>query len=197
MTSHPRRFVPAVLGLVVVLATFAAPLAGALGTVTLSQSVIPITADQQHATVTASWTGQKAKTLMFINVCGKSISDPTFNVALDCDDLTLLTPNGTADGAGSIQVDVFRGEESSQSNGWGCYAAGDDVPSGIKKNTTCYVRVTNNVISNKDDAVEAPFSFEVGGAVVPEAPVGVLLPVLGAVVAIGGFFFLRRRSSAV
>jgi hypothetical protein len=194
VTKRLRNIVP-VVGLAVALATFAAPLAGALGTVTLSQSVIPMTADQTTANVTATWTGQKPDTLIFITICGKPSSDPSFNVALDCDDLTTLTKNGTPDGGGSASVQVFRGEESSQSNGWGCYAPGDAVPQGIKKLTTCYVRVTNNVISNKDDATEAPFSFEVGGAVVPEAPVGVLLPVAGALVAVGGFFFLRRRAA--
>ena len=167
MTKRLRNIVP-VVGLAVALATFAAPLAGALGTVTLSQSVIPMTADQTTANVTATWTGQKPDTLIFITICGKPSSDPSFNVALDCDDLTTLTKNGTPDGGGSASVQVFRGEESSQSNGWGCYAPGDAVPQGIKKLTTCYVRVTNNVISNKDDATEAPFSFEVGGAVVPD-----------------------------
>ncbi|UDY37919.1 hypothetical protein [Dermatobacter hominis] len=189
-----RNIVP-VVGLAVALATFAAPLAGALGTVSLSQNVIPMTSDQTTADVTVNWTGQKVDTLIFITVCGKTISDPTFNVALDCDDLTTLTKNGTLDGSGSASVKVFRGQESSESNGWGCYGANDTPPSGVKKNTTCYVRVTNNVIGNKDDAAEASFTFEVGGAVVPEAPVGVLLPVVGALAAVGGFFFLRRRAA--
>lgn len=194
MTKRLRNIIP-VVGLALALATLAAPLAGALGTVTLSQSVIPVTTDQTTADVTATWSGQKPELPIFITVCGKSINDPTFNVALDCDDLTTLTKNGTADGGGTATVKVFRGEESSESNGWGCYGANDTPPAGVAKRTTCYVRVTNNVIGNKDDATEAPFSFEVGGAVVPEAPVGVLLPVAGAVVAVGGFFFLRRRAA--
>lgn len=194
MTKRLRIIAPAI-GLAVALATFAAPLAGALGTVTLSQSVVPMTESQTTADVTVNWTGQKANTLIFATVCGKSVKDPTFNVALDCDDLTTITKNGTPDGAGSVKVSVFRGEESSESNGWGCYGANDTPPAGIKKNTTCFVRVTNNVILNNDDAAEAPFTFEVGGAVVPEAPMGVLLPAAGALVAVGGFYFLRRRAA--
>ena len=195
MTTHSRKIALACLGAMLMLGSILTSSAGALGTVTVTPNPIPMTPDQKSATVTVKWTGQKPNTLMFVVVCGKSINDPTFNVALDCATLTLLTPNGTPTGANQLQLDVFRGAETSGDNPWGCFAPGDTAPAGITKYTTCYVRVTNNVISNKDDAAEAPFTFEVGGAVVPEAPIGILLPVFGALAAFGGFFFLRRRAA--
>jgi hypothetical protein len=105
------------------------------------------------------WNGQAANTLIFIDVCNKSITDPTFNVAFDCAPLSQLTPNGTANGSGNKLVEVFRGEEPSGDQLWGCYAAGDTAAAGYTKSTTCYVRVTNNVGSNNDADVEVPFTI--------------------------------------
>ena len=175
-------------------ASFAAP-AGALGTVTVNPNPVSFTTNQTEATATVNWTGQKPNQLMFISICKKTIADPTFNAALDCSALSELNPNGTASGAGSAQLTVFRGENPDGDSGWGCFAQGDTAPAGVTKVTTCFVRVTNGVLSNKDDASEAPFTLSVGGDVVPEAPLGVLIPVIGAVMVAGAFMVLRRRSS--
>jgi hypothetical protein len=175
-------------------ASFAAP-AGALGTVTVNPNPVSFTTTQTEATATVNWTGQKPNQLMFISICKKTVADPTFNAALDCSALSELNPNGTATGAGSAQLTVFRGENPDGDSGWGCFAQGDTAPAGVTKFTTCYVRVTNGVLSNKDDAAEAAFTLSVGGDVVPEAPLGVLIPVIGAVMVAGAFMVLRRRSS--
>jgi len=175
-------------------ASFAAP-AGALGTVTVNPNPVSFTTTQTEATATVNWTGQKPNQLMFISICKKTIADPTFNAALDCSALSELNPNGTPDGSGTAQLTVFRGENPDGDSGWGCFAQGDTAPAGVTKITTCFVRVTNGVISNKDDAAEAPFTLSVGGDVVPEAPLGVLIPAVGAVMVAGAFFVLRRRSA--
>lgn len=175
-------------------ASFAAP-AGALGSVTVNPNPVSFTTTQTEATATVNWTGQKANQLMFISICKKTIADPTFSAALDCSALSELNPNGTATGAGTAQLTVFRGENPDGDSGWGCFADGDTAPAGVTKLTTCYVRVTNGSINNKDDATETAFTLSVGGDVVPEAPLGVLIPVIGAVMVAGAFMVLRRRSS--
>ena len=194
-TMRVRKILLAMAGVVLLLGTGLAGTSGATGTVTVTPNPIPVTSNQTDATVTVNWTGQAANTLMFVEVCGKSIADATFNVALDCSMLSELTPNGTADGSGSVQLNVFRGENPDGDSGWGCFADGDTAPAGVTKYTTCYVRVTNNVKTNKLDAAEQAFTFQVGGDVIPEAPLTALLPVVGGAVALGAFFYLRRRSA--
>jgi hypothetical protein len=175
-------------------ASFAAP-AGALGSVTVNPNPVSFTTTQTEATATVNWTGQKPNKLMFISICKKSVSDPTFTAALDCSALSELNPNGTPSGAGTAQLTVFRGENPDGDSGWGCFAQGDTAPQGVTTFTTCFVRVTNDSINNKDDATETAFTLSVGGDVVPEAPLGVLIPVIGAVMVAGAFMVLRRRSS--
>ena len=69
------------------------------------------------------------------------------------------------------------------------------MPSGIA-NRGCWVYVTNNTSGNVTDAAESQLQFSVSGGAIPEAPIGVLLPVSAAVVAAGGFLFLRQRQRA-
>jgi hypothetical protein len=111
------------------------------------------------ANVTVNWTGQTPNRLMFVSLCVKSNSDATFTSALDCAPLSELNPNGTASGNGSVTFEVFRGAEPSGDLNWGCFAAGDTAPAGILKATTCYVRVTNTSVGNKDAAVETAFTI--------------------------------------
>ena len=161
----------------------------------MNPNPVSFTTTQTEATATVNWTGQKPNKLMFISICKKSVSDPTFTAALDCSALSELNPNGTPSGAGTAQLTVFRGENPDGDSGWGCFAQGDTAPQGVTKFTTCYVRVTNDSINNKDDATQTAFTLSVGGDVVPEAPLGVIIPVIGAVMVAGAFMVLRRRSS--
>ena len=119
---------------------------------------VPVAA-ADSTVVTVSWTGQRPRQLIFIRICNKPTVDPSFNDALDCSLLSEINPNGTADGSGSAQVSVFRGPEPGGDNAWGCFLADDAAPAGIQKSTTCYVRVTNTVVSNDDDAVDAAFTL--------------------------------------
>jgi hypothetical protein len=193
-----RKIFLALAGVVVLLGTSLVGSSGALGTASISPNPIPVVDGQLSATVTLNWSGQKPSTLISVRICRKSIADPTFSVGVDCSLASDITPNGTADGAGTVQYDVFRGENPDGDNGsgsWGCFAASDPPVTAVQKNTTCYVRVTNNSINNNADATETAYTFSAGAPVVPEAPLSILLPVLGGAVAVGAFFFLRRRTA--
>lgn len=190
-----RSLILALAGVALMLGTVLTGSSGAAGTITITPNPVTVTPDQQTATVTANWSGQSPNKLLFFRVCKKSITDASFSVSIDCSSLSEVNLNGTADGSGTAQIDVFRGENPDGDTGWGCFAEGDTPPQGIEKFTTCYVRLTNNVITNKDEAVEQAFTFTVGGDEVPEAPLGLLLPVLGGAVALGGFLVIRRRAA--
>jgi hypothetical protein len=129
------------------------------GPVALVPNPIAIATVGGTANGTVYWNGQAPNKLMFISLCVKSISDATFSAALDCAPLSELNPNGTPSGSGSATFEVFRGAEPSGDLNWGCFAAGDTAPAGITKATTCYVRVTNNNVNNKDAAVEQAFTI--------------------------------------
>src|SRR4029077_20066779 len=139
-----RKLAIALVGAAVILCSCLAVPASAASTVTVSPNPLPMTPSQTTATVTVSWQGQTPRTLMFVEICKKSISDSTFQEPFDCSLLSEINPNGTPDGANSVQFDVFRGETPDGDSGWGCFAEGDTAPAGIQKFTTCYVRVTNN-----------------------------------------------------
>lgn len=144
---------------------------GAVGSLTLSQSTVPVAAGS-YTPLRVNWIGQPANTPLFLIVCIKASADPTFNVAGDCSSLSEVTANGTGDGSGSAEIPVFRGVEPSGDNAWGCFADGDAVPPGIVRAPTCYVRLTNNVVLNNDDAVEVAFTVTGAGDPVDRGPLG-------------------------
>ncbi len=135
----------------------AAP-SGGTGGVTVTPAAVPVTKDGT-AKVQVAWTGQAPRTLMFVSVCRKPANDPTFQAGSDCAPLSELTPNGTPDGSGSVDLEVFRGPVPGGDLPWGCFAEADVAAPGIQKNTTCYVRVTNDVVTNDDAAEDAPFTL--------------------------------------
>ncbi len=139
----------------------AAPSAGT-GGVTIRPDPVVIARSGGTAAATVAWTGQEPRTLVFVRICRTSVSDPEFDEALDCSLLSEVTPNGTPDGSGSVQMDVFRGPAPEGDTGWGCFAPEDEAPPGVQKNTTCYVRVTNDVVSNAEDARDTPFTISGG-----------------------------------
>lgn len=173
-------------------ASIAAP-AGAVTTASATPNPIPVTADQTSATMTVSWTGAVSQQLMYVDICKKSTFDPTFDVSVDCSPLGSANPNGTASGSGTLaDYPVFRGADPGE-GAWGCFAPGDTAPAGIQKFTTCFVRVTDTSIFNSVNAKEVPFTFVVSDGVIPEAPLTILLPVVGTLAALGGFILVRRR----
>jgi len=190
-----RSVVLACVSATLLLGIAAVPSAGAAGTVTVTPNPVPFAPGQTSQPVTVNWTGQAANKVIYIDICNKLSSDPTFQPGQDCAPLSSQTANGNATGAGTISVDIFRGAEPSGDLTWGCFAAGDTAPAGITKSTTCYVRVTNDSLFNTNAAVDAPFTIPESGGVIPEAPMTILLPTIGGLVAVAGFFFLRRRQA--
>ena len=132
--------------------------ASAESSVSVTPDPIPVTAEQSAALVQVSWSGLEPRQLVFVDICKKSISDSSFIVAEDCGAYSGLTPNGSAAGDGSAELEVFRGQEPAGEL-WGCYAEGDTAPAGVVVYTTCFVRVTHTVASNLDSDSETPIRF--------------------------------------
>ena len=132
--------------------------ASAESSVSVTPDPIPVTAEQSAALVQVSWSGLEPRQLVFVDICRKSISDSSFIVAEDCGAYSGLTPNGSAAGDGSAELEVFRGQEPAGEL-WGCYAEGDTAPAGVVVYTTCFVRVTHTVASNLDSDSETPIRF--------------------------------------
>ena len=175
--------------------------AGAVTNPGVTPNPVPYTLGQQAVPeIDISWSGAVPGQVIYLDICKKSISDPTFKVSQDCSMLGGNAINGTQSGAGTHRHAFFYGADPAEEP-WGCFAADDTaVPSGVEKFTTCYVRITDTSISNNDADTEVPFTFvlEDGGPdpVVPEAPVAILLPAAGVRVALGGFVLVRRRQGA-
>ena len=193
-----RLVLKSLLGMLLALgvaAAVSAP-AGAASSVSVLPNPYPVAPNQvDNLEVTVNWTGLAPNKLVFIDVCKKSISDSSFNAFDDCGQISGITPNGTATGAGTVQLPVFRGQDPA-GEAWGCYAPGDVAPAGITKYTTCYVRVTDDVVTNTDSDSETALTFVETGGEVPEAPLTILLPVVGTLAALGGFVLIRRRQTA-
>jgi len=168
--------------------------AGAATTTNVTPNPVTVAPDQTTANVTVNWTGATTRTLMFLDVCKKSITDASFDFALDCGAFSGTTPNGTVSGSGSSVLEVFRGQDPA-GEAWGCYAPDDTAPAGVTKYTTCYVRVTDNVQSNNDNDSQQAFTFVESSGAIPEAPLTVLLPVVGLLAAMGGFVLVRRNQT--
>jgi hypothetical protein len=132
--------------------------ASAESSVSVTPDPIPVTAEQSVALVQVSWSGLEPRQLVFVDICKKSISDSSFIVAEDCGAYSGLTPNGSAAGDGSAELEVFRGQEPAGEL-WGCYAEGDTAPAGVVVYQTCFVRVTHTVASNLDSDSETPIRF--------------------------------------
>jgi hypothetical protein len=163
--------VPALAAAVLGVLAFAGPDAGAMGSARIAQNPVAV-ASGSYVEVRVDWSGQAARTLMFLSVCNRPSTAPGFEVGLHCSPLTGVTPNGTPDGSGSATVPVFRGPEPGGDLAWGCFAAEDPTPPGIERHETCYVRVTNTVVLNNDDAVDVPFTLTGVGAPPPAGPLG-------------------------
>ena len=132
--------------------------ASAESSVSVTPDPIPVTAEQSVALVQVRWSGLEPRQLVFVDICKKSISDSSFIVAEDCGAYSGLTPNGSAAGDGSAELEVFRGQEPAGEL-WGCYAEGDTAPAGVVVYRTCFVRVTHTVASNLDSDSETPIRF--------------------------------------
>ncbi|MEI7887199.1 MAG: hypothetical protein WCJ04_07385 [Actinomycetes bacterium] len=140
--------------------------ASAESSVSVTPDSISVTAEQSVALVQVRWSGLESRQLVFVDICKKSISDSSFTVAEDCGAYSGLTPNGSAAGDGSAELEVFRGQDPA-GEAWGCYAEADTAPVGVTKYTICFVRVTDTVVLNVDNDSETPIRFEGSGRVDP------------------------------
>lgn len=172
----------------------AAP-AGALSNPSVTPNPITVAPDQTVATIHVEWTGATPQQLIYIDICKKTIADPSFSASRDCAPVGGATQNGSADGSGSYELEIFRGQDPAES-GWGCFAPEDTAPAGVTKYTTCYIRTTENNLFNNDADTQTPFTFIKSAGDVPEAPLTILLPVVGTLAALGGFVLVRRRQGA-
>lgn len=130
-----------------------------IGDVVLSSNPVAVPALDASAPVKVWWNNQAAGQLIYVDICRKPSTDPTFQPGLDCAPLSSQTPNGTASGSGVATVDVFRGVEPSGDLPWGCFAASDPAIPGIEMHTTCYVRVTNQSLFNTTAAKDVAFTI--------------------------------------
>lgn len=147
------------------------PPAAASGAITVTPNPVPVAANS-YTEVEVSWTGQRPGTLVFASVCVKSTKDPDFQVGLHCSPLAQVETNGSADGSGSARLPVFRGQEPSTDLPWGCFTPDDPVPAGVVGATSCFVRVTSDVVLNNDDAVEVAVAVTGAGAPVDRGVLG-------------------------
>jgi hypothetical protein len=129
------------------------------GDVVLSENPVAGVPSGGSKAITVSWNNQTPKKVVYVDICRKPSNAPGFQPGEDCAPLSSQTPNGTASGSGSIRLDIFRGREPSGDLPWGCFAPGDTAPVGVEKNTTCYVRVTNDTLFNNDQARQAAFTL--------------------------------------
>jgi len=157
-------------GLPAALLAVGAP-AGGQGSITVTPNPVPV-ATNSYTEVQVRWSGQPAGKLIFASVCVKSSADPDFQVGVHCSPLAQVETNGTADGSGTALVPVFRSTEPTTDLPWGCFAAGDAVPAGVLGATTCYMRITNNLVLNNDDAVEVAITVTGAGNPVDRGVLG-------------------------
>jgi len=150
-------------------------IAAAAGTISVTPNPVPV-ANNSFSNVEVVWSGQPASKLIFVSVCVKSTKDADFEVGVHCSPLAQVEINGSADGSGSAEFPVFRGVEPTTDLPWGCFAPGDAVPPGILGATTCFVRVTNDVVLNSVDAVETTVSVTGAGDPVDRGVLGAPVP---------------------
>ncbi len=160
----------------------------------ITPNPIQVTTGQNKVTVDVTFTPTTKR--IFVLQCFADGSDPNFDYASKCSNLSEYTQNVDQNPSGKFKFDVFRGPEPSGDETWGCFAAADPAPLGITKNTTCYLRLTTESEGNTTDQVFTPFTFAVSNPVIPEVPLAVMLPILALAVFGGGLYLQRRRRPA-
>ncbi|GEM_PF-1196731 len=176
MRRFQRRFFPLALLVSLQVILLAPGFSSGLAVAVSGESAVAVTpnpvllsADQSTAEVRVAWSGLVPRQLVFIDFCKKSMSDASFDTALDCGQFSGATPNGSASGAGTAEFEVFRGQDPAGES-WGCYAPGDTAPRGVEKYTLCFIRVTDTVSSNYDNDSELAITYEGAPRVDPGSP---------------------------
>jgi hypothetical protein len=185
-----RKPLAALFGAVVAVVMFGSV---ASASVTIPENPIPVSAGASSVTVNVSYSGLTPGTAIFVHQCKKIPSDPTFDFTKDCSILSQFQINPASNtGSGSLQYTLFRGDEPSGDQTWGCYAPGDTPSQGYTNYSTCYIRVTTDTAANNGQAQGLAFTYTVQGAPVPESPLTIALPLVAASV-IGAAFVMNRR----
>lgn len=135
---------------------------------------------------------------IFFSQCFKTIADPTFDPALDCDIVsgafTSVAPGATT--FNFLYRGTFRGDSPSDIP-FACAEPGYTSPNAYTVLNTCFIRITTGSPGNTDNDTEVPVTFSAGGPgpVIPEAPYAALLPLGALAVLGGGYLVLRNRRS--
>jgi hypothetical protein len=166
---------------------------------TIAPNPVTVAASDTTKTVTVTYSGIPANKRLFLTVCYLPTTDSHFDPFASCSNLSEVTVNPSDNpGSGTVQFAVFHGAEPSGDDSWGCFGSGETAPAGITKNTTCYVRITDDSEINLTDQQSIPFTFDVGGTVtpppsVPESSLPIALPLLGVAAAGATLVAMRRR----
>jgi hypothetical protein len=163
--------------------------------VTIPENPIPVSTNDHSVIVTVSYSGLPANQPLYLHQCSADPATPGFNFARDCGPLSQVQINGQSNptGSGTVDYKLFRGDEPSGDDPWGCYAPTDTPSDGYTKLTSCWIRVTDSTPSNNTDAQSVKFSFVSQGAPVPEAPTLIVLPFIAAGVIGAAWVWNRRR----
>jgi hypothetical protein len=145
--------------------------------------------------VTVSWSGitiaPGQNQIVLIQQCWKNDAGP-FDQLNDCSQATSLNPPVGANGSGSVQFDVFNGDEQVNQI-WGCGPL-TSTGAGVTKADTCFVRIAPGNATNTASDEFFPFTYA-PPANVPEVPLNILLPG-SAVAVLGGALLIARRRQA-
>lgn len=128
---------------------------------------IPVTQGDTVKQLQVGWDFGGANTAVFVDICKKLTSDPTFNLTEDCDRGGLKAFNGSSDGTGSATTQIAVGPTfgwqifGQNLDKWGCYPPGFPVDAGFDAPANCYLRVTQTARNNNDDAFDIPVEWAV------------------------------------
>jgi hypothetical protein len=181
------------LGTVLTAAMLLGGVAGA--TVSIPENPVPVSTGAKTAPVTVSYSGLPANQPLYVLQCDIDPATAGFVYARECATTTQVgvNPQSNTTGSGTIDFTLFRGDEPSGDNPWGCYAPNDTASPGYQKLTSCWIRVTDGNPANNTDAQSVKFSFVEQGAPVPEAPTLIILPFLAGGAIGAAWLFNRRR----
>ena len=145
--------------------------------------------------VTVAWSGLTGKTVVFIQECRVSDTDPLFDPINDCSTANEYNP-ASVNGAGSFSFPLFTGAEPIN-GAWGCGDPADSAAAGAPISATCFIRATPDTDTNVgNDTFQAITFAPTPPADVPEVPLNVLLPLGGAAILGGAYFVARKRQMA-
>lgn len=199
-----RSLTTAAVGTAVVLGGMASSASAGVGTGSLSQNSRP--ASGAPISITVTYSGWSPNTVVDISLCSNTDANPPFDPFTQCSPYKATLGNTNASGAGSKTFELWAGSDPN-GNPWSC---GTDTDGIGAVQSTCWVRIADTGPSSADDlflpvtytaappptTTTTPPTTVVPPAQVPEAPLGVLLPLTAAALVGGGIVIARRRSSS-